>query len=191
MCTNDDTQNLVEAARRGDAAAWNRLVITWTPTLSAVARRTGVRACDVDDAVQATWINAFKYLDALSRPDALRGWLTAITRREALRILRSSARELPIATTPHEAADDGPSPDQAISAEERASAVRAAAERLPGRQRSVVLALLMNPSACYTAMARELSLPIGSIGPTRGRAIERLRADLELVAALSSCAMAP
>ena len=71
-------------------------------------------------------------------------------------------------------------------AEQRAVAVRAAVDRLPARQRSVLLASLDRPDASYATLARELEMPVGSIGPTRIRSIERLRDDGELGDALAA-----
>jgi RNA polymerase sigma factor (sigma-70 family) len=180
MYTPQDIERLVDAAQRGDELAWRKLVTTFTPLARRAAGRTGLPACDVDDAVQLTWMNANRHLRALTTAAAFPGWLSAIARREALRIAQKRSREVLTETAGETSASEAPSPEQTLFTEQRAVAVRAAVNRLPARQRSVVLAFLDRPDASYETLARELAMPIGSIGPTRVRSIERLRRDGEL-----------
>ena len=55
--------------------------------------------------------------------------------------------------------------------------VRQALARLPERDRRL-LTLLVNPSVDYAYISKTLGMPVGSIGPTRQRALRRLRAEL-------------
>jgi DNA-directed RNA polymerase specialized sigma24 family protein len=48
---------------------------------------------------------------------------------------------------------------------------------LPERQRTILVELLREEDQSYVALARRLSIPVGSIGPTRQRAVSRLRLD--------------
>ena len=57
--------------------------------------------------------------------------------------------------------------------------VRAAAAELSGRPALLVDALFTQPRVNYTEIARRLGMPVGSIGPTRSRALSRLRHKLQ------------
>jgi DNA-directed RNA polymerase specialized sigma24 family protein len=68
-------------------------------------------------------------------------------------------------------------------AHEREAAIRSAIARLPDRQRRVVSALMEvedDPAGSYAQAAASLDMPIGSLGPTWGRAVRRLRRDPQL-----------
>jgi RNA polymerase sigma factor (sigma-70 family) len=151
--------------------------------LRGVARGFKLCPADVDDVVQETWLAAFRHLNRLDQPAAIGGWLAVIARREALRVLQRRTQE-DLSPDPPELPqppEDTPETDVVV-AEERAL-VRTAVRRLPERQRVLVETLIREPAPSYTEVSRSLGIPIGSIGPTRDRAIERLRRDRELAVA--------
>ena len=47
--------------------------------------------------------------------------------------------------------------------------------KLPGRWRRLMEMLMADPPASYAEISDELGLLVGSIGPTRGRCLARLR----------------
>ena len=61
-----------------------------------------------------------------------------------------------------------------------------AIDALPARQRELMLALLAEPEPSYAEVARALEMPIGSIGPTRARALARLRRDHRLASVMAT-----
>jgi DNA-directed RNA polymerase specialized sigma24 family protein len=73
----------------------------------------------------------------------------------------------------------GPEIDERLLADERAQAVRVALSDLPGQWQQMLQLLMADPPASYAEISSQLGLPIGSIGPTRGRCLERLRVLLE------------
>jgi len=161
-CDSEALARLVHAAAARDERAWEALYARFTPTIRAAAR--GFRLCpaDVDDVVQQTWLAALRRIGALERPEAIGAWLLVTARRQALRTLQRGAREV--------LTDE--LPDHAV-----AKAVRAAVRRLDGRKQLVLKALLRTPDASYLDLSERLSMPVGSIGPTRERALDRLRSD--------------
>jgi RNA polymerase sigma factor (sigma-70 family) len=171
---------VVRAAAGGDSQAWETLVGTFGPIVRRVVQGYRLGAADVEDVVQATWESAFTHIDRLRDPDALGGWLCVIARREALRVLDRQRREtvVEVESLADESAE--PAPDAALVEQERARAVRAAIERLPERQQALVAGMLHESGRSYSEVARLLGVPIGSIGPTRERALARLRRDREL-----------
>jgi RNA polymerase sigma factor (sigma-70 family) len=175
-----DLSHLSRAAATGDEEAWTNLVNRLDGMLHTVARSYRLGAADVDDVVQTTWLRALDHVDRLNDPGAIAGWLVTTTRREAMRTLQRAVREI---LTDDPAAIDEPDvagPEVAAIARERRVALRGAVRRLPGRQRDLVASLLCSPSATYERVAIQLAMPMGSIGPTRDRALARLREDPEL-----------
>jgi len=65
--------------------------------------------------------------------------------------------------------------DERILADERAQDVRDALARLPRRWQRLLELLMADPPVSYAEISDQLGLPVGSIGPTRGRCLERLR----------------
>jgi RNA polymerase sigma factor (sigma-70 family) len=186
--TADDTETLraqVSAARRGNERAWAQLVTTWSPMLRRVARSYRLYPHDVDDVVQTTWLQAYRHLTALNDPAALPGWLAMIARRSALRRLQRGTCEVLVDEPPAPERSYVPSAEDAVIERERERAVHGAIERLPSRQRDLLGALLADPCEGYRGIAVRLRLPIGSIGPTRARSLERLQRDPVLTQALA------
>jgi RNA polymerase sigma factor (sigma-70 family) len=179
-----ELERTVRAARSGDTRAWAALLERFTSRVRHVARRHRLRAEDVDDVVQTTWLRLLEHLDGVREPAALGAWLETTARRECLRTLRSGEREAPtdvelfadIAAPPMEAS--------ALEAAERREALAHAVKRLPRRQRALLRLLLDDPAPSYFEIASTLDMPIGSIGPTRARCLARLRQDLQLARVL-------
>jgi RNA polymerase sigma factor (sigma-70 family) len=180
----DDLGPLVRAAQAGDEQAWELLLTRLTPRLRGVVRGYGLGPADVDDVVQATWASAFASIDRLRNPDAFGGWLVVTARHESLRVIKRSRRE--IAVDDEHLLDQvtDRTPESALLETEERDAVHAAIERLPDRQRIIVRALLRHSGASYVKIADNLGIPLGSIGPTRERALARLRTDGQLTTAI-------
>lgn len=166
---------LVLAARGGDHRAWEQLVVAMSPMLSRVVGRYRLSRQDGEDVVQLTWLRLLRHIDALQHPGAVRAWLVTTARREALRRLQSGARELPFSELPMLEDIASVSAEDEVLLRERRDALRAAIRELSPRQRAVVEALLTEPAPPYERIAEQLRIPVGSIGPTRARSIERLR----------------
>jgi RNA polymerase sigma factor (sigma-70 family) len=177
---------LTRDAAAGCENAWRDLVGRFDPMLRGIVRGYRLDDADVEDVVQTTWIRAHRNLDRLNDPGAVGAWLAITARREALRTLQRGVRELPSAEPQplDEAGDD--TPEDIVSQRERRSALRAAVRRLPGRQGELLSEMLRRPSASYEEIADALGMPVGSIGPTRERALGSLRRDEQLAAVVAA-----
>ena len=177
----EDLGPLVEAARAGDREAWDLLVTHFTPRLRSVVRGYGLGSADVDDVVQSTWTAAYTHIGRLRMPEAFGGWLMVTARHAAFRALERNRHEIAVDDEhlPQEVTDRTPE-SLLLEAEER-KAVHAAIERLPERQRMIVRTLVRHPTTTYADLGEKLGIPVGSIGPTRERAIARLREDDQLI----------
>ena len=171
----------VRAAAESKSWAWDALVERYGALVRGVARRHGLGPHDVDDVAQMTWLRLIEHIDELRNPDAIAGWLATTARRESLLVLRRTDRECPVEELVAVVVVE-PVNEARLVAAERTTALRAGVSELRGRQRELMTMMLCEPPPDYADIARTLSIPQGSIGPTRQRGLERLRADRTLVA---------
>jgi RNA polymerase sigma factor (sigma-70 family) len=178
---NDDSPvlELVAAALDGDQQAWNRLVDRYTPLVLSVVRRYRLADSDAEDVVQTVWLRLVEQLGRIRQAEALPGWIVTTTGRECLHVIKGRRRAVPT-----DLSDEGwpegtgdPAVDTDLLVAERHAALLAALAELPERQRAVLLLLLHDPPLSYEEISRRLDLPVGSIGPTRARALERIRSS--------------
>jgi RNA polymerase sigma factor (sigma-70 family) len=177
--------DLVHRARIGDEQAWEALVAKFTPALRATARSYRLNVSDVEDAVQTTWAAAVRHIERIREPEAIGGWLMVTVRREAIRMLGARQREIPVAELPDLTPAETPAPASRLLETERRQALHNAVGSLPGHQRALLEVLFTHPDLTYDELSKRLGLPVGSIGPTRQRALARLRRNRELTALVS------
>jgi len=177
---------VAKSAARGDERAWRELVARFDPMLRRIVRGYRLDDADIEDVVQTTWIRAFRSLDRLNEPAAIGGWLAITARRESLRALQRGVREFPVEEPLHAEAPAAHTPENVVLERERRTAIRDAVRRLPGRQRDLLATILHRPCASYDEISQALNMPVGSIGPTRERAIGRLRSDGALVSVVAA-----
>jgi len=168
---------LVARARHGDQRAWDALVERYAPLVWSVCRQYRLGE-DAGDVAQTVWLALVSQLGAIRDPAALAGWLSTATRRECARAARA-ARRLPAAGAVLDVAD---LPDERIGiaeaellAAERRAALRQAFAELPAASRELVALLLADPPLPYAEISARLGIPVGSIGPSRARCLEKLR----------------
>ena len=164
------------AWRAGSPTAMDELVTTMTPVLWHVVRAYGLGRGQAEDVVQTTWMALVQHADAIADPQAVAAWLTTTARREAWRVARSGRPAVAVSDEVLEWVLDG-----AGSAEEQAVA-RAEGDRLwacvsslPERCRRLLRIVAFEDRPDYAGIARDLHMPVGSIGPTRGRCLAKLR----------------
>jgi RNA polymerase sigma factor (sigma-70 family) len=175
--------NLVMQARAGERDAWEELVTRFDGLIVTIARSFRLNCDDVADVAQTTWLRVFESIDRIRQPERIGAWIATTARRECLRLLRRAGRERP---TDDVDIDEGtpafaaPGEDL-IDAEERA-AVGSAMAGLSDRHRRLMGLLMAHSRPSYAKVARTMDMPVGSIGPTRMRAIDRLRDDPHVIA---------
>jgi RNA polymerase sigma factor (sigma-70 family) len=163
----------------GDRGAFDELIAEFTPSLWRVARSTGLDATSCADVVQHAWLTLLNRLDQVRTPEALLGWLTTVTRREAIRLSTAQSRTRPSTNDVFEPLSDGSPPvEQALLADERRRVLWRAVHQLPPRCVQLIQVIAFHDRADYGAIATALGMPKGSIGPTRGRCLAKLRALL-------------
>jgi RNA polymerase sigma factor (sigma-70 family) len=176
MSDEGPVADLVRAAASGSASAWEALVDRFAPLVWNICMRYKLPRHDAADVCQNVWLRLTERLDTIREPAALAGWLATTTRRECLATFRNHRSEVP---NPMEldVADDveRTDPARSILFSERHDALLAALAELPEAARSLLLLLMADPPRTYRQISDELRIPIGSIGPTRARYLERLR----------------
>ncbi|HSL29659.1 MAG TPA: sigma-70 family RNA polymerase sigma factor [Anaerolineales bacterium] len=174
--SSDD--ELIRRCRTGDESAWDQLVENYKRLIYSIPLNFGLTREDAADIFQQTLISLVENLDRLHPDSNLAAWLATVTRRHALHLLRKRKRE-----------QLGADEDLGESSEWLEAATGSAAEqieqiqvinqglnRIGPRCRALLLALYFDdrlPS--YEEIAGRMNIPVGSIGPTRGRCLERLR----------------
>lgn len=180
----DNSAELVERIRNGDSSAWCELVDHYEPLLRRLARQYRLSGQDVDDAIQLTWLRCLEHIDQITHADRLRGWLATVCRRESLRLATKGRREIALGEqSVTRLVDDGQEerdPGAEMARRDAHDRLSRAIRALPQKQQLVLTELLKEESRSYLDLSRRLGLPMGSIGPTRQRAIARLRQDPRL-----------
>jgi len=178
-----DVGELVRRAARGDRTAWERLVDQFSRLIWAMTRDFKLAETDAADVVQATWLRLLEHIDRIEYPERIGSWLATTARHECLRHLAAGKRVM-VVQDDHDAFSEAvshqPDVDERLLAEERAQAVRDALSTLPTRSQRLLEMLMADPPISYTEISDQLGVPIGSIGPTRGRCLERLRLVLQV-----------
>ena len=185
---NLDSPNIVVLMRRaaaGDRTAWESLVTQYSRLIWSITVEFKLVETDAADVVQTTWLRLLEHIDRIQHPDRVGSWLAATARNECLRSLAARKRvvlshdevelDTAVAVVSH-----APEIDERLLAAERDQVVRDALSRLPGRWQRLLEMLMADPPVPYTEISDQLGLPIGSIGPTRGRCLDRLRVLLQV-----------
>jgi RNA polymerase sigma factor (sigma-70 family) len=165
--------------RAGDHGALDDLVRSLTPVLWHVVRSYGLPSDQAEDVVQTAWLTLVRRHESITDPQAVAAWLTTTARREAWRMSRTTSRAVPLDAEvlesrlpPHnDAASD------VVTADEQDRLWSCVHELSPRCQRLLRIVAFDNRPD-YAGIADELGMPIGSIGPTRGRCLAKLKALL-------------
>jgi len=163
-------------ARNGQTAALGEIVRELNPLLWHVARGEGLGAEESADVVQTIWLELVRRLDEIRSPQALTSWLVTAVRREAWRVQGLSRRQAPDGAEQLESVPDpDPGPGERLLTDERDQILWRHVQLLPERCRKLLRIVAHVPRPDYAAVAEALGMPVGSIGPTRGRCLARLR----------------
>lgn len=172
-----EVADTVRRAAAGDKVAWEALIEGFSRMIWGVAIAHRLGPSDANEVAQTTWLRLLEHFDHIEHPERVGGWLAKTARNESLRMIRLRGRELPLG------AEDGavtwgttatPTPEAVVLTRDRDRRLWSAFVRLDQRCQTLLrLAVLDQPP--YAEVASRLSMPIGSIGPTRARCLDRLR----------------
>ena len=171
--------DLLSAARAGSEDALGQIVNELSPLLWQVARSAGLSQGDAEDVLQTVWMRLVTHLDSINDAGALTGWLVTTTKREAWRVRAAGRKLLPadqdvFADLP----DKGPGSEEQVIFEDQRRELWAAIGMLSRRCQELLRIMAFAPRPDYATVAAALGMRVGSIGPTRGRCLAKLRALL-------------
>ncbi|CAN5920334.1 sigma-70 family RNA polymerase sigma factor [soil metagenome] len=175
----DDVEQLLRMAGDGDRSAWNELVDRYARLVWSVARSFGLDDATAADVSQTVWLRLVEHCDRIRDPARLAGWLGTTTRREALRVLRGRRRLQPSELVDNAADRTAPQPDELLIEEETTRTVFTAFGALSEHCQQLLRLLCAEPRLDYATVAELIGRPIGSLGPTRARCLDRLRRLME------------
>ena len=177
---------LVTAAQHGERAAWDALVDRLARLVWSITRAYGLAAHDGEDVAQIAWMRLAEHIGRLEDPGAVKSWLATTTRRECLTLLRQRARVEHVGDDVLAEMLIAPAADTRVFAREHDRAVWTAFGQLPERCRRLLALVVADRQAGYETLSAVLGMPIGSIGPTRQRCLERLRGLMAAVGITAS-----
>jgi RNA polymerase sigma factor (sigma-70 family) len=167
---------MMTAARAGDEAALGRIVSELSPMLWQVARAAGLAASDAEDVLQTVWLRLVSHLHEIRDTSALIAWLVITTRREAWHVRAAGRRQLPAEQDWFSARPDHtPGAEDQVIVDDQHRALWTAVAQLSPRCQELLRIVAFVPRPDYQAVAAKLGMPVGSVGPTRGRCLAKLR----------------
>jgi RNA polymerase sigma factor (sigma-70 family) len=189
MSDDPSVTELVTRARNGDKPAWNALVERYAPLIWSICRRYRLGRADADDVGQSVWMCLVDQLDKIRDPAALPGWLATTTRRECWRVVGAArGPNAVVCALDAEFIPDGQAEavEQELLAAERHAALREAFTHLPLEGQRLIAMLIEDPPVPYAQISAKLGIPVGSIGPSRGRYLDKLRRDPAIAALINA-----
>jgi RNA polymerase sigma factor (sigma-70 family) len=171
--------DLLSAARAGSEDALGQIVNELSPLLWQVARSAGLSQGDAEDVLQTVWMRLITHLDGIHDAGALTGWLVTTTKRESWRVRAAGRKQLPVdqdvfADLPNK----GPGSEEQVILEDQRRELWVAIGMLSRRCQELLRIMAFAPRSDYATVAAALGMRVGSIGPTRGRCLAKLRALL-------------
>lgn len=174
-------EDLINACRRGDEAAWETIVYKYQNLLYSIPRRAGLSEDLAADVLQEVFTILFQKLDQLEQPQFLRAWLTTTARHRTIHLIQRERRGKPVALFDEEnnlrfeMKDEALLPDENLLRLEKENQLETAMEKLDDRCRRLISMLYLEiETISYQEITEKLDLPLGSIGPTRSRCLQKL-----------------
>lgn len=170
---------LLAEAATGSQEAWNAIVARYERLVWSVVRSFRLDQASALDVTQTVWLRLVEHHARIRDPQSLPSWLATTARNESIRTLNRMKRQTPSAFE-YDVADVSAAPvdDGLMSSEERAAMARAF-QTLGDDCQQLMRLLTADPPLDYETISQLIGRPVGSIGPTRGRCIKRLRELLE------------
>ena len=167
--------SLLEQAARGDQQAWDAIVDRFSGLVWATARAHRLSRDDAADVAQTTWLRLVEHLDRIHDPERLGAWLATTARHESLRLIRRGTREQPTDEPDLFESPDADTIDRLLLEQERDGLLWQAFASLSDRCKTLLRMLLADEPPSYEEVGAALDMPVGAIGPTRGRCLDQLR----------------
>ena len=174
-----DLTRLVGRCRRGDAEAWHEMVDLFSEHVYSVTRRYHLSPDDAADVFQATFTSLFQRIDHIEDPLTLPKWLAVAASRLSLRTKRLNSRTVPVnndeaGLVETLASEESNAEEEGVKSAE-AWAVREAIAQVGGKCTPLLTLLYLEDDLSYDQISASLGIPVGAIGPTRARCLQKVR----------------
>jgi RNA polymerase sigma factor, sigma-70 family len=170
---------LFGAFRTGDDQQLGHLVSLVTPILWHTARAQRLDRESAEDVVQTVWLALVRSAERIQDPQAVLKWLIVSTRREAWRVVKRADRVEPREFEADELVTPvADAPDEVVLRDDGDARLWQHIAALPQRCQALLRVIAFADRPDYAAVAEALGMPVGSIGPTRGRCLAKLRQQL-------------
>ena len=167
--------------RDGRPEGMSELVDSTTALLWHTARAQGLSAAQAEDVVQNTWLSLVQHASGITDPQGVLKWLLTTTRRESWAVSKKSRREdvrEDVGDALHEVPTTGDEPADAVVRSQEQGMFWRHFKDLPERCQQLLRVIALAERPDYAQVADALGMPVGSIGPTRGRCLAKLKLAL-------------
>ena len=188
MQAEGGTRSLAERAakaftdfRDGRPDAMSELVDSTTTLLWHTARAQGLTSAQAEDVVQNTWMLLVQHAAGITDPQAVLKWLLTTTRRESWAVMKRSRREdahEDVTELVGEMPSTADEPGEVVVRSHEQGVLWRHFKDLPERCQQLLRVIAIAERPDYAQVADALGMPVGSIGPTRGRCLAKLRTAL-------------
>lgn len=171
-----------ERWRLGDTGALDDLVRVLSPVLWHVTRAYGLDQDRAEDVVQTTWLTLVRRHESINEPRAIASWLTTTARREAWRTSKTDEKAPPASDDLFERRmPEQDSAESEVVSRDEQDRLWACVRQLSARCQRLLRVVAFEDRPDYAGIASDLGMPVGSIGPTRGRCLAKLKEALQTV----------
>lgn len=163
----------------GSSSAWKELIDRYQNLVYAVATRAGLSMADSADCFQQTFVLLYQNRHRVQDPSRISAWLVTTAKRESIRLSRQAfnVRE---PEPGQDVVDDSPLPDAHLERIEQQSHLQVALAQLDDRCQALLKALFFAAEEMsYEQIAKSVGIAFNSLGPIRGRCLQRLKKILE------------
>lgn len=176
-------RDLIDRCLDHEPGAWEEFLQRYGRLIYSSIHRVGLPADDREDTFQSSVAAIYRQLPKLRDRERLVAWIVGITWRQSVDRIRLRSRELRMEEVEDSVIRgsvdppvDAALPDQDRVALEQAQHAHEALESMSGRcVRLLSLMFYEDPPLDYAEIARREGIPIGSLGPTRARCLEKMR----------------
>lgn len=172
---------LLRRAAAGDNSAWNDLVDRFGQMVWSIARGFRLDDATAKDVSQTVWLKLVENIDRIADPERLPGWLATTARREALRVSKARDRDIPTDFEYDVADDTSPSLDELLVDDEENRTVVSAFATLDAVCQQLLRLMMIEPALSYEEISETTGRPIGSLGPTRSRCLDKLKSAISRI----------
>ena len=170
-----DQENIIARARRGDADAFEQLVVAYRDQVFRLALRMCGNEADADEVAQEAFLSAWKALPNFRGDSRFSTWLYQLTSHAAIDLMRRKKRQIAAEDiTEVSAPDPAPGPQQQAEQSETRQAVRDAMAQLSPEYRQIVVLRFLQELS-YEEIGAVLKLPPGTVKSRLNRAKSQLK----------------